>query len=169
LLITPHQFSLSRAPALQQQYVPAYSIQPIVTSVFSLSVSISISDITISEFLVWTMNLRKQIGLQLKIHYIIIKTTRHTNSNFDAILGWFQWWAALSLPLDHATSVLSLSSTSALVAVCTSLQYPAYSHVSLLSPSQHHHFRLNHFIIHFMDNEFEKTNWITTENTIHNN
>jgi hypothetical protein len=38
------------------------------------------------------------------------------------------------------------------------LQYPTHSHISLLSSSQHHHFRLNHFRIYFMRNEFEKIN-----------
>jgi hypothetical protein len=32
------------------------------------------------------------------------------------------------------------------------------SHISLLSPNQHHQLRHNHFRIHFMDNEFEETN-----------
>jgi hypothetical protein len=45
----------------------------------------------------------------------------------------------------------------------TSLQHPAHSyisisHVSLLSPSQHHYSKLNHFRIHFVGNKFEKTN-----------
>jgi hypothetical protein len=43
------------------------------------------------------------------------------------------------------------------------LQYLAHSHISishisLLSPNQQNHSRLNHFRIHFVDNEFEKTN-----------
>jgi hypothetical protein len=53
---------------------------------------------------------------------------------------------------------LSPSTTSPPATACISLQYPAHnhisiSHISLLSPSQLHHFRLNYF----MDNEFEKT------------
>jgi hypothetical protein len=32
------------------------------------------------------------------------------------------------------------------------------NHISLLSPSYHQHSKLNHFRIHFVDNEFEKTN-----------
>jgi hypothetical protein len=44
----------------------------------------------------------------------------------------------------------------------SSLQHLTYSHISiryisLLSPSQHHPFRINHFRIHFVDSEFEKT------------
>jgi hypothetical protein len=31
------------------------------------------------------------------------------------------------------------------------------NHISLLSSNRHHYFRLNHFRIYFMDNEFEKT------------
>jgi hypothetical protein len=38
------------------------------------------------------------------------------------------------------------------------LQYLTHSHISLLSSSQYHHFRLNHFRIYFMRNEFEKIN-----------
>jgi hypothetical protein len=34
--------------------------------------------------------------------------------------------------------------------------YISHSHIRLLSPSQLHHFRFNHFIIYFMDNEFKK-------------
>jgi hypothetical protein len=57
---------------------------------------------------------------------------------------------AFSLPLDHHCS-------------SSNLQYLVHSHinishVSLLSPHQHHHSRLNHFKIYFVDNKFEKTN-----------
>jgi hypothetical protein len=50
--------------------------------------------------------------------------------------------SAFYLPLDHQRS--------------SSLQHLAHSyisisHVSILSPSQHHHFILNHFIIYFVD------------------
>jgi hypothetical protein len=80
--------SPSQPSALQQQPAPAYNIQPITTSVstmsvFSLPVSIIIPDLTILEFILWTMNLRKQIGLPLKIYYRIIKITTHTNSNYN--------------------------------------------------------------------------------------
>jgi hypothetical protein len=51
-------------------------------SVFSLPVSTTIPDLTISEFISWTTNLRKQIELRLQTHYIIIKITTHTNSNY---------------------------------------------------------------------------------------
>jgi hypothetical protein len=52
--------------------------------------------------------------------------------------------SASSLPLTHQH--------------CSSrLQHLAHSHITLLPPNQHHHSRLNHFRIHFMDNEFEKT------------
>jgi hypothetical protein len=52
--------------------------------------------------------------------------------------------SAFSFPLDHQHS--------------SSLHHLAHSHInishlSLLSPSQHHHFR-----IYFVDNEFEKAN-----------
>jgi hypothetical protein len=33
-----------------------------------------------------------------------------------------------------------------------------HNHINLLSPNQHHYFRLNHFRIHVVDNKFEKTN-----------
>jgi hypothetical protein len=66
----------------------------------------------------------------------------------------------LYLNLDHATSAFSLPFNH--LRSSSSLQYLAHnhisiSHVSLLSPSQHHHFRLNHFRIYFVNNEFEKT------------
>jgi hypothetical protein len=55
-----------------------------------------------------------------------------------------------SLPLNHQCS-------------SSSLEYLAHnhisiSHVSLISPGQYYHFRLNHFRIYFMGNKFEKTN-----------
>jgi hypothetical protein len=91
----------------------------------------------------------------------------------------YSWKAGFSGGLDSLSIMshqfsLSLSTISAPAAVYISLQHQTYSHisishVSLLSPSQFHHSRLNHFRIHFINNEFEKTNWITTENTIHNN
>jgi hypothetical protein len=45
---------------------------------------------------------------------------------------------------------LSILTTNASAAAYTSLQYPAHSHISIshvsfLSPSQLHHYRLNHF------------------------
>jgi hypothetical protein len=57
---------------------------------------------------------------------------------------------------------LFLLITNASAVACISLQYPAYSyisisHISLLSHNQHHYSRLNHLTIHFVDNEFEKT------------
>jgi hypothetical protein len=75
--------------------------------------------------------------------------------------GWFQWLAAyISLSTTLRQLFLSLLTTSALAAACTNLLHPAHSHmsishVSLLSLSQHHHSRLNHFKIYFRDNEFE--------------
>jgi hypothetical protein len=56
--------SSSLSPALQQQPVSSYSIQSIVTSAsatsaFSFPVSNTILDLTISEFILWTTNLRK--------------------------------------------------------------------------------------------------------------
>jgi hypothetical protein len=47
-------------------------------SVFSLSVSTSIPDLTISEFISWTTNLKKN-----KLNNIIIKNTIHTNLKYD--------------------------------------------------------------------------------------
>jgi hypothetical protein len=57
---------------------------------------------------------------------------------------------------------LSLSTISVPAAAYTSLHHPVHSyisisHIRLLSLSQHHHSRLNHFRIYFVDNEFEKT------------
>jgi hypothetical protein len=53
---------------------------------------------------------------------------------------------------------LSLSTTSDPTGVY-SIQLTATSTSVTLafSPNQHHYFRLNHFRIHFVDNEFEKT------------
>jgi hypothetical protein len=67
----------------------------------------------------------------------------------------------LYLNLDYATSVFSLTFDHQHSS--SSLQYPTNSHisisyVSLLSNSQHHHYRLDHFRIYFVDNEFEKSN-----------
>jgi hypothetical protein len=46
----------------------SYNIQPIATSAFSLPVSTIISDLTISEFILWTTNLRKHTNfIQLQI------------------------------------------------------------------------------------------------------
>jgi hypothetical protein len=55
-----------------------------------------------------------------------------------------------SLPPDHQRS-------------SSRLKHPAHSHISIshisiLSPSQRHHSRLNHFRIYFVDKIFEKTN-----------
>jgi hypothetical protein len=65
------------------------------------------------------------------------------------------------LNLDHATSAFYLPLNQQHTS--SNLQHPTHthisiSHVSLLSPNEHHHSRLNHFRTHFMDNEFEKTN-----------
>jgi hypothetical protein len=59
-------------------------------------------------------------------------------------------WATLSLPLNRVTSVFYESITNVLTVVYIRLQHSVYnhisiSHVSLLSPSQYHNFRLNHF------------------------
>jgi hypothetical protein len=65
--------------------------------------------------------------------------------------------------LDHATSAFSHpldhqhSSNSLYQPTTFSSHHISITHVSLLSPSQHHHYRLNHFKIHFVDNEFEET------------
>jgi hypothetical protein len=66
-------------------------------------------------------------------------------------LEYFQQWV-ISIFLSTTPHQLSfpLSTTSAPAVVCTSLHHPVHSHisishVSLLRPSQHHHFRLNHF------------------------
>jgi hypothetical protein len=58
---------------------------------------------------------------------------------------------------------LSLSITNATATVYINLQHLAHNHISisygsLLSPSQHHYSKLNHFKIYFVDNEFKKTN-----------
>jgi hypothetical protein len=64
--------SLSQSAALQQQQAASpYNIQltvisPSVTSVFSLLVSTTISDLIILEFILWTTNLRKQLYKNLK-------------------------------------------------------------------------------------------------------
>jgi hypothetical protein len=65
----------------------------------------------------------------------------------------------LYLCLNHATSAFSFP----LDHQCSSsrLQHPAHSHisiihVSLLSPSQHHHSRLNHFRIYFWTTKLRK-------------
>jgi hypothetical protein len=58
----------------------------------------------------------------------------------------------LYLTLIHATSAFSLP----LVHQRSSIQATAH-HISFLSPSQHHHSRLNHFRIYFWDNKIEKT------------
>jgi hypothetical protein len=52
---------------------------------------------------------------------------------------------AFSLPLIHQHS-------------SSRLQHSAHSHINIrfLSLSQHHHFRLNYFRIHLVDNELEK-------------
>jgi hypothetical protein len=64
--------------------------------------------------------------------------------NFDHVMSTF------SLLLDHQRSSSCLQQSAHI--------HINISHVSLLSLSQHHPSRLNHFRIHFMDNEFEKTN-----------
>jgi hypothetical protein len=65
-----------------------YNIQFTATSVFSLLVKTIIPDINILEFILWTINLRKQIKLytnlnynmyQLKLQRILIKNIIHTN------------------------------------------------------------------------------------------
>jgi hypothetical protein len=64
--------------------------------------------------------------------------------------------AKLYLNLTHAASTFSLLLTHQRSS--SRLQHLAHSHIILLSLSQHHHFRLNHFKIHFVDNKFKKTN-----------
>jgi hypothetical protein len=51
----------------------------------SLSVNTTITGLTISEFILWTLNFRKQIDLILQIQYIIskIKITTHHNLNYN--------------------------------------------------------------------------------------
>jgi hypothetical protein len=51
--------------------------------------------------------------------------------------------SAFSIPLTHQRS-------------SSRLRHLVHTYISLLSISQHHHFRLNPFRIHFVDNEFEK-------------
>jgi hypothetical protein len=56
---------------LQQQHASGYNIQPtrtsaLATSAFSLPVSFTIPDLTISEFILWATNLRKQLHKKLK-------------------------------------------------------------------------------------------------------
>jgi hypothetical protein len=59
-------FSLSLSPTSAP--AASYNIQPIATSAFSLPVSTIISDLTISEFILWTTNLRKHTNfIQLQI------------------------------------------------------------------------------------------------------
>jgi hypothetical protein len=60
-------------------------------------------------------------------------------------------------------SFLSPSQPQCSAVACISLHHPVYnhisiSHVSLLSPNQLHHSRLNYLKIHFMGNEFKKIN-----------
>jgi hypothetical protein len=55
-----------------------------------------------------------------------------------------------SLPLNHQCSNSRLYHTAH--------SHISISHVTLFSPTQHHHSRFNHFIIYFVDNEFEKKN-----------
>jgi hypothetical protein len=87
-----------------------------------------------------------------------------TSLSYLKVIKLVQVVGYLYLNLDHTTSAFSLlldhqRSTS-------SLQHIGHNHisisqVSLLSPSQHYHFRINHFKIYFVDNEFEKTNYNT--------
>jgi hypothetical protein len=66
------RFLFSSGPsAFQQQPISNYNIQSTTTlvsgtSVFSLSVNIIISHLTILEFIFWTTNLRKQLHKNLK-------------------------------------------------------------------------------------------------------
>jgi hypothetical protein len=69
--------------------------------------------------------------------------------------------SSLSLSTTSHQFSLSVLTTSPPAAACTSIQYSRHNHISisyvrLLSLNQFHHFRLNHFKIHFVDNEFEK-------------
>jgi hypothetical protein len=50
------------------------------------------------------------------------------------------------LSLSHPARLQQQAAASSLQAIS----------ISLLSPSQHHHFRLKHFRIQFMDNKFKK-------------
>jgi hypothetical protein len=68
ILITSHHLSLSFSTTSAP--TAAYNIQSAaisaqVMSVFSLSVSTTISGLTISEFILWTTDLRKQIELYI--------------------------------------------------------------------------------------------------------
>jgi hypothetical protein len=59
---------------------PGCSIQPITTSAFSLPISTTIPDLTISEFILWTMNLRKHtnfIRLQILKRYIKLENRNY--------------------------------------------------------------------------------------------
>jgi hypothetical protein len=58
--------------------------------------------------------------------------------------------SVFSLPLDHQCSSNSLQHSNH--------SYISISHVNLFSLSQHHHSRLNHFRIYFVDNKLKKTN-----------
>jgi hypothetical protein len=86
------------------------------------------------------------------------------------LLRLVQWATSPLAYIDCATSTFSLPlDYSAPAASCTNLQHLAHNHINishiiLLSLSQHHH-----FIINYVDIEFEKTNWISIENTLHNN
>jgi hypothetical protein len=75
-----------------------------------------------------------------KVEYVFVRLI--------SVVGW------LYLNLDHVTSVFSLS----LDHQCSSssLQHLARNHISILSPSQHHHFTLNHFRIHFWTTKLRK-------------
>jgi hypothetical protein len=65
----------------------------------------------------------------------------------------------LYLSLDYVTSTFSLHlDHQCSRVVCISLHQSIQSHISILSLSQHHHYRLNYFKIYFVDNKFEKIN-----------
>jgi hypothetical protein len=63
--------------------------------------------------------------------------------------------AWLYLTLAYVTLAFSLPLTH--YGYNSRLQLLVYSNISLLSSSQHHHSKLNHFRIQSVDNEFEKT------------
>jgi hypothetical protein len=69
----------------------------------------------------------------------LVSTIVHLYLNFDHVISVF------SLHLDHHRFSIQ-------PIVIISITY-----ISILSVSQHHHYRLNHFKIYFVDNKFEKT------------
>jgi hypothetical protein len=69
------------------------------------------------------------------------------NLSYNVVVILVSVVGCLYLNLDHVTSVFSLPFDQQHSS--NNLQHPVHSHISILSPNQHHYFTLNYFRIIF--------------------